>query len=879
MRFLPLALAVAAGGLTVHAAAQNTLDWPTGMIEPYALDSGQLANEAAVDRMVFQDFVHAPDALWLRLYFGEVELSVGSFIRVTSLLDNEVQELDAQTLAMWGNTSAYFNGDTVMVELVAAEGSPRNRLVIDAIGKPAPPPEGDPGQCGICGGSDDRVPSFEDFAARLLPAGCTATVYNADSCMVSAGHCISGSMVVHFNVPESNSNCSINNPPVADQFPILVTDSVNGGVGNDWAVLLPGTNNLGELPYERYGLFRPIAGSVPSSGTAEFWGYGVDTTCTLSQTQQTADGPIVGLNSSTIFYEVDLRGGNSGSSIMTNDEIIGIVTHCNSGGCPGGGPNIGTRIDLAAFVAARDDLCGESLLFSFPDGRPDLVAPSGGTTMRVLVQADSATPQPGTGMLHVSVDGGPFVASSMTENAPNDYDAVFPSLSCASIVQFYVSAETTSALTLTSPKQAPDQSYLAVGGDSATSKFDDDFETDQGWTVSTSASDGGWNRGVPIPLSTCNRGNPGTDGDGSGQCYLTDNSAANACNSDVDSGDTILTSPTMDASDPDSVISYWRWFSNTAGSAPGQDIFEVEISDNGGSSWTNLETVGPSTADSGGGWFHLGFRVGDFVANTSSFRIRFIASDTDPQSVVEAAVDGVLLRNIACGGGQCGDGNVDPGEDCANCPADVPCPPGTECVAGLCEDLCGNGSVDPGEDCENCPADVQCPPGTECVAGMCEDLCGNGSVDPGEDCTNCPADVQCGPDEECVAGICQPLCGNGTADPGEDCTNCPADVPCGPDEECVAGVCEPLCGNGNADPGEDCASCPADVPCGPGEDCVAGVCEPGCAADLDGDGMVGIGDFLIVLGFWGGPEGDIDGDGTTGIEDFLLVIGNWGPCP
>ena len=38
-----------------------------------------------------------------------------------------------------------------------------------------------------------------------------------------------------------------------------------------------------------------------------------------------------------------------------------------------------------------------------------------------------------------------------------------------------------------------------------------------------------------------------------------------------------------------------------------------------------------------------------------------------------------------------------------------------------------------------------------------------------------------------------------------------------------------------------------------------------CPADLDGDNVVGIGDFLIVLGSWGGPGGDTDGDGTTGI--------------
>ncbi len=176
----------------------------------------------------------------------------------------------------------------------------------------------------------------------------------------------------------------------------------------------------------------------------------------------------------------------------------------------------------------------------------------------------------------------------------------------------------------------------------------------------------------------------------------------------------------------------------------------------------------------------------------------------------------------------CGNGVVDPGEDCANCPTDVPCPAGTECVVGVCEPSCGNGVVDPGEDCANCPTDVQCPPGTECVAGVSVGLCGNGVADPGEDCANCPADIPCPPGEECVAGVCEPLCGNGVIDPGEDCANCPADVQCDPDEECFGGVCSPLCGNGVIDPGENCENCVFDVVCPPGTECVAGVCQPRC---------------------------------------------------
>ena len=52
--------------------------------------------------------------------------------------------------------------------------------------------------------------------------------------------------------------------------------------------------------------------------------------------------------------------------------------------------------------------------------------------------------------------------------------------------------------------------------------------------------------------------------------------------------------------------------------------------------------------------------------------------------------------------------------------------------------------------------------------------------------------------------------------------------------------------------------------------------------DVDGDGIVGIEDFLLLLGNWGPcpPEpdscpADFDGDGEVGINDFLILIGNW----
>ncbi len=56
------------------------------------------------------------------------------------------------------------------------------------------------------------------------------------------------------------------------------------------------------------------------------------------------------------------------------------------------------------------------------------------------------------------------------------------------------------------------------------------------------------------------------------------------------------------------------------------------------------------------------------------------------------------------------------------------------------------------------------------------------------------------------------------------------------------------------------------------------------AADLDGDGTVGIVDFLTLLAVWGpcpGPcppscAADLDGDCDVGIVDFLMLLAAWG---
>jgi hypothetical protein len=55
---------------------------------------------------------------------------------------------------------------------------------------------------------------------------------------------------------------------------------------------------------------------------------------------------------------------------------------------------------------------------------------------------------------------------------------------------------------------------------------------------------------------------------------------------------------------------------------------------------------------------------------------------------------------------------------------------------------------------------------------------------------------------------------------------------------------------------------------------------PPCPLDCgDGDGNVGVVDFLALLAQWGTAGScDVDGGGV-GVTDFLAMLAAWGPCP
>jgi hypothetical protein len=87
----------------------------------------------------------------------------------------------------------------------------------------------------------------------------------------------------------------------------------------------------------------------------DVWGYGQSLTCTLNHVQQHSTGGITQRFSNHYRHTADPTGGNSGSGLIYNNQIVGVVTHCPC-------PNVANRIEAMtrqldiAILASQDVL-------------------------------------------------------------------------------------------------------------------------------------------------------------------------------------------------------------------------------------------------------------------------------------------------------------------------------------------------------------------------------------------------------------------------------------------------------------------------------------------------------------------------------------------
>ncbi|MCH2136632.1 MAG: choice-of-anchor B family protein [Phycisphaerales bacterium] len=320
------------------------------------------------------------------------------------------------------------------------------------------------------------------------------------------------------------------------------------------------------------------------------------------------------------------------------------------------GTLIGSDLERGLFVwrleppAMSVELLGET---------PDQLTPAGGDSFDIRVTfAEGVALDADESVLSWADSNGTHQSQLqvISQGNPTVLRALFGASHCGDVVEYHarVAADTGDASAIGHGS--------AVSADSMDTALDVDFQNSAGWQTSGDATDGQWGVGVPVD---CGRGDPPSDFDGSGACALTDNSSASGCNSDVDGGTTVLTSPSIDAA-AGGVLSYARWLDNTYGASPSEDSMYVDISDDGGATWTQLEQVGPSGPEASGGWYEVEFDLAGISGYSPSdmTRLRFTVGDLNAGSVVEAAVDAITISSIECDDEACpgdldGNGMVD----------------------------------------------------------------------------------------------------------------------------------------------------------------------------------------------------------------------------
>ena len=605
-----------------------------------------------VQAPVWSTEIEVADAAWVRLRFGQIELAPAtdttraSYLRITSLYDGHEQYLDAQSVREWSNTSAYFNGGRLRIEIMASPTDAPMPNSVEIIGATASEPTVFPRS--ICGTVDDRTPFTDARDGRLMPIGCSGWLFgDQPNSYLTAGHCGPGAGdVMQFNVPLSNGSGTPQNPGPEDQYPVdgSSVQTQNGGtfIGNDFAFYGTFNNsNTGLAPHDAQGDSHNLAAALPpvDGRPIRITGYGSTSSPvppSWNQASKTHVGPIFSIAGDVLRYVTDTSGGNSGSAILDDSTNTVIGIHTNAG-CNSVGGNQGCSLfnsDLQIALANPQGITMPlGLDLNLVGGRPDMIDPDGGDAVSLEVLADNGVSPTGSVTMFVDAGSG-FQAMPMSDNGDDTYSASFPASDCGSNVRFYFAADDDNGATWQLPFAGAGGAFSTLSANGIVEAISEDFEVGAGWTVEDIAlTSGTWERVVPIDFG---RSEPGSDADGSGRAYVT----GNAVNDDVDGGPTYVISPDIDISAmTDPIVSFARWHQTN-----GSDPFTVDFSANDGTSWTNADTFTGSSS-----WDTVEIRVADHITTGGTLRVRFGSSDNPNGSITESGLDAFKVIDVVCG--------------------------------------------------------------------------------------------------------------------------------------------------------------------------------------------------------------------------------------
>jgi hypothetical protein len=180
--------------------------------------------------------------------------------------------------------------------------------------------------------------------------------------------------------------------------------------------------------------------------------------------------------------------------------------------------------------------------------------------------------------------------------------------------------------------------------------FFDNFETNLGWTVnplgSDTATNGLWERGNPE--DTSDRNGPkqlGTTVSGSNDLVTGRLAGSGVGSEDVDGGVTTIQSPLITLPGSGTMTLSFSYYLAHNGASSADDYLRVSVV--GNTTQVVLEELGAANNDNGV-WATHSVNISSFAGQT--VRIRIQAADASGDSVVEAAVDDVLITGGGGGG-------------------------------------------------------------------------------------------------------------------------------------------------------------------------------------------------------------------------------------
>lgn len=271
----------------------------------------------------------------------------------------------------------------------------------------------------------------------------------------------------------------------------------------------------------------------------------------------------------------------------------------------------------------------------------------------VVITPGLSEPNMNTVALNLSVNGSEFARIPLV--GTNPIEVPFPPQACGSVARWYISVDTVAGLPAYWPAGGPLAPALTVYSNRTQTVFADDFESDQGWTVTNmDLSTGQWERGAPWPTYYYDGSLAQPEGDFAfdegTMCFVTGRGEAGdyVGVNDVDGGPTILTSPRFDLAGANGVISFATWLFNE----DNDDYLTVKLSADDGQTWVTVRQFLPGDYVPAGGserrWMQTVLVAGDYVTPSDRMRLRFEIADNPNNSVTEAAVDAVQVVRFEC---------------------------------------------------------------------------------------------------------------------------------------------------------------------------------------------------------------------------------------